>query len=147
MKYIFAILMAAVCMACTPGKTKIVSIANPEPRLHDIWALEAIKGKDVDFANKALRLKQPTLEINLTTLRVLGNDGCNDFTGELRTITEKKVRIARLYSTLMACPDEKTIPRRVNKALKNVYQYELRGLKLHLFNAVGREVLRYRKVD
>jgi len=147
MKYLFSVLVAVVCLACTPGKTKIVSMSNPEPSLHDIWALEAIKGKDVDFTNQALSLKHPTLEINLTTLRVLGNDGCNDFTGELRTITEKKVRIGRLYSTLMACPDEKTIPRRVNAALRKVHSYELKGLKLHLFNSLGREVLRYRKVD
>jgi len=123
MKYLFAALIAIVCLACTPGKTKIVSVYNPEPRLHDIWALEAIKGKDVDFTNKALNLKHPTLEINLTTLRVLGNDGCNDFTGELKMITEKKIRIARLYSTLMACPGEKTIPRRVNAALRKVYRF------------------------
>ncbi|TXF90087.1 DUF4377 domain-containing protein [Neolewinella aurantiaca] len=119
---------------------------DPKTRLHDIWALEAINGEDVDFDNAQAPAQRPTLEINLTEQRVFGTDGCNDFSGSLTSVTDTELRMGALAATRKACI-RPVVPGLVNAAMQEVTGYELDGLKLSLTNDAGREVLRYRKVD
>lgn len=131
-------------------KYTLVEVIDKKPdtkaRLHDIWALEAINGEETDFTDESLRLSHPTIEFNLAEMRVFGTNGCNDFKGGLKTVTETQLEISPLASTRKACISP-VIPNLVNAALNEVSAYELKGLKLRLLNADGREVLRYRKVD
>ncbi len=118
-------------------------------RLHDIWALESVAGgKTIDFfsAVPAPAVRQPNLELNLTEMRLLGTNGCNDFNGKIEQVTDDKLTFGPLAMTHRACKDS-GLPDRVTDGLNQVAGYRLKGLKLMLLNEEGEEVLRYRKVD
>lgn len=112
-------------------------------RLHDIWALESMDGEEVDL--KTLR-KHPSIEINLTTMRVMGNDGCNSLMGGIESVGAKELVFGALAGTKMACPNMK-LSGQFNQQLGKVQSYQLKGLKLHLLDGEGNELLRFRKVD
>ncbi len=52
----------------------------PDPKFlkNDIWALEAINGKIVENPNENDRMQIPSIEINLTEMKIMGTDGCNN---------------------------------------------------------------------
>lgn len=115
-------------------------------RLHDIWALEAIGGNEMDFSGGTAGIQHPTLELNLTEMRVMGTDGCNNFSGSIKSVTPSELRFGPLAGTRKACRDM-TVPDQLNKALTEVAAYQLNGLKLELLDDAGETLLRYRKVD
>lgn len=115
-------------------------------RLYDIWALETISGEEVDFIDKAKGLQHPSIEFNLTDMRVIGTDGCNQFQGTIEVATNTELRLEGIFGTEMACPDM-VIPQQINQALSEVRAYRIKGLNLQLLNDTGTVILRYRKVD
>nr|WP_290697255.1 META domain-containing protein [Lacinutrix sp.] len=108
-----------------------------------MWALEAVKGEEIDL-NKYN--KHPNLEINLTTSSVLGNDSCNNFFGDLKTVDNNRLAFNALAGTKMACPNI-TLSNAIKKALAETQAYKIENLKLLLYNTKGEELLRYKKVD
>lgn len=128
----------------------LVEIVEKKPdaklRLYDIWALEAIDGEEMDFTDNAKGLQHPSIEFNLTEMRVMGTDGCNRFQGAIDEISGTKLQLGGLFGTEMACPDMAT-PRQINQALSAVAAYDIKGLKLQLLDKSGKVLLRYRKVD
>lgn len=110
-------------------------------RLHDIWVVTAIDGKNFDRSQPAARV-----EINLTEMRVMGNDGCNEYQGKIEKATENALVFGNLAGTKKMCPSME-MSQRFNEAMKKVAGYRVNGLKLMLLNAVGEEVLALRKVD
>ncbi|MEZ4884286.1 MAG: DUF4377 domain-containing protein [Chitinophagales bacterium] len=112
-------------------------------RLYDIWALESIDGQEIDI--KTLR-KHPSIEINLTTMRVMGNDGCNSLMGDIKSVGAKNLVFGALAGTKMACPNME-LSSRFNQRLAEVQYYQLKGLKLYLLDGASNELLRFRKVD
>lgn len=117
--------------------------ADTKLRLHDIWALEAIGGETVDL--KTLR-KHPSIEINLTNMTVMGNDGCNSLRGDIKEVGAKKLVFGPLAATKMACPNME-LSSKFSQKLSQVQNYQLKGLKLHLLDGESNELLRFRKVD
>ena len=113
----------------------------PALRLHDIWALEAVKGKAVAAASYSKGL--PTLEIFPLEQRVQGHSGCNSLAG--RVIVESdRIQFTDLLSTRMACPGNGEAE--FLTALTATNGYRIDQLKLLLLTN-GVEVLRLRKVD
>ncbi|WP_452223105.1 META domain-containing protein [Lacinutrix chionoecetis] len=112
-------------------------------RLHDIWALQAVKGETI---NPKDYNQHPNLELNLRTNRVMGSDGCNTFSGDIKTADTKNLTFKALISTEKACLNMK-LTNQVGKYLSEVQTYKLNNLELTLFNTEGDEVLRYKKVD
>lgn len=112
-------------------------------RLHDIWALESIGGEEIDW--KIMR-KHPSIEINLTTMKVMGNDGCNSLRGDIEDVGAKELIFGALAGTRMACP-KMELSNRFNQQMGKVRAYQLKGLKLYLLDAEGNELLRFRKID
>ena len=110
-------------------------------RLHDIWVVTAIDGKNIDRSQPAARV-----EINLTEMRVMGNDGCNEYQGKIEKATENALVFGDLAGTKKMCPSMKT-SQRFNEAMKKVAGYRLDGLKLMLLNAAGKEAITLQKVD
>jgi heat shock protein HslJ len=74
-----------------------------DPRLHNIWALVSIEDRSVDAASYPHGV--PTLELNLSTHRLYGFDGCNRFSGSM-AIGPAGLRFSALLGTRMACPGE-----------------------------------------
>lgn len=112
-------------------------------KLHDIWALISIKDAKINLKDFQ---KHPQLEINLTDNRVMGNDGCNNFRGEIKTVDSKHLEFDKLAGTRMACPNMK-LSDEINSSLTQVKSYQINNLQLALYNSNGTELLRYKKVD
>lgn len=112
-------------------------------RLHDIWALEQVAGVSVKPGNYR---QQPTMEINITEMRVMGNDGCNNYSGQVKTADDSHLVFGPLAGTRKFCPDME-IPDLLGSALANVQQYQIENLRLHLLDANSEELMVFRKVD
>lgn len=110
--------------------------------LHDIWALESIQGDSIGFEG----IERPSLELNLTEMKVMGTDGCNYFFGGIDRLYENDISFGPIAGTRKYCMPM-TIPDLFNKQLNNVSSYEIKGLKLRLFDASGDELLGLKKVD
>lgn len=113
----------------------------PDERLHNIWAVEKINGVAIPKSKS-----YPVMEINLQTNLVMGNDGCNDYSGGFEILTATKMKFERMGATRMICPDME-IPTNFYQALETVDSYQLDGILLILNDADGHEVLRLFKMD
>ncbi|WP_432410486.1 DUF4377 domain-containing protein [Rasiella sp. SM2506] len=119
---------------------------DPTFRLHDIWALQAINGKDISSETHQKPNKQPTLEIFVAEKRIAGTDGCNSLFGSIETLTETQLSFSKMGSTKMMCPSMK-VPNAFTEALSNTQTYKIEKLNLYFYNAEGDEVLQFVKVD
>lgn len=128
------------------GGKKILSFVKNQnvaanQRLHDIWMATSINGRPI---NKMVTV--PRMEINLTEMKIFGTDGCNDYNGMIEKSSDKELKFGRIASTRKMCP-EMQVADNFNKALTTVASYKLDGLKLHLMDSKGKEVLSFLKVD
>lgn len=112
-------------------------------RLHDIWALEAVNSENINIKSYN---KHPNLEINLTTNKVMGNDGCNNFSGVIKLLDNNNLSFINIVSTRMACPNMKFY-NKIGKYLGETKSYKLENLRVLLYDTEGSELLRFKKVD
>lgn len=121
---------------------------KPDPglRLHDIWAVERIQGIPFKMKQENSKNERPVLEIHLADKKILGNDGCNQFFGEIAKLTDTAIQFDKIGGTEMACPDM-TTPQQFTAGLSQTASYKIGGLKLYFFNKKGEEVLSFQKVD
>lgn len=114
--------------------------------LHDQWVLEILNGKVIHEGADGEHFKRPRLEIHVGEMRYMGSDGCNNFNGGIIEITERILRFGIGAGTRMMCPDME-VPDEFNRTLPQVHNYEVKDLKLHLFDADGSEVMQFQKTD
>jgi heat shock protein HslJ len=119
---------------------------DPKFRIHDIWALEAIDGQIVERPDENDRMQTPSIEINLTEMRIMGNDGCNNFFGSVKNIEDDELTFGPLGATMKMCFNM-DIPNKFNSAINKVSKYKIENLKLYLFDEKESELLRFKKVD
>ena len=138
-RYLFLIstllLTGLACKTSTPSD-------NDHTRLHDIWALQTMKQKDLPESAKG----KPYLEIHVKDNKVMGNGGCNQLFGNVAFEGKNGFRVSNLGSTKMACP-ELNVESEFMQLLQSVRSYELRELSLFLLGADGEELLKLKKVD
>ena len=115
---------------------------DPVTRLHDIWALESLDGKQWNSKT----LERPTLEINLTSRKIMGTDGCNRYHGDIQKVTPKELVPGSLSSTKKACPDMVLSNLFMNK-MKEVRGYRLNQLKMTLLDKNSNKLMQLKKVD
>ena len=84
------ILILLVVCSCATAKTKQ---SAPQVSIHDIYVLAAVQGKIIEEEMK----NQSTLEINLTEMQMIGNDGCNNFSGKITQHNPDKQQGPRLF--------------------------------------------------
>ncbi|MDN3666405.1 DUF4377 domain-containing protein [Algibacter miyuki] len=114
---------------------------DPALGLHDIWAVTNINGKAITATANT-----PTLEINLTKMKVYGTDGCNNYTGDITKLKSNQITFDKLASTQKLCLDMQ-IPDSFNNALSNTVSYKRENLTLTFFDLDSNETLRLKKVD
>ncbi len=119
---------------------------DPKFRIHDIWALEAINGETVQKPDENDRMQTPSIEINLTEMKIMGSDGCNNFFGPVKNIEDNELTFGPLGSTMKMCFNME-IPNKFNAAINKVSKYKIENLKLYFFDEKGSELLRFKKVD
>lgn len=119
---------------------------DPKFRIHDIWVLEAINSADIEKPHENDHMKTPSIEINLTEMRIMGTDGCNNFHGSIKNIEENEITFGPIATTMMMCPDME-IPGKFNAALNKAAKFKTENLKLIFSDEKGTELLRFKKVD
>ncbi|MDN3492525.1 DUF4377 domain-containing protein [Winogradskyella bathintestinalis] len=116
-------------------------IQDPKLAIHDIWSTTHINGKAITD-----QLIAPSLEINTTEMRVMGNNGCNNYNGSITSLDSISIKFGAIATTRKMCPDM-TVSDRFDNALRNSVSYKKDGLNLLLLNNSGEEILRFKKVD
>jgi len=131
-------------------KYKVVEVLEKKPdpifAIHDIWALEAINGVMLQIPDNNPGFVNPSVEINLTEMKIMGIDGCNQFFGPIINVEEGILVFGNMAGTMKMCVNME-IPDQFNKAIGNVRRYKVENLKLTLFDEAGTEILRFKKVD
>lgn len=134
----------------SPVKYTLVEVLEKKPdpkfRIHDIWALEAIDGQLVEKPDENDRMQTPSIEINLTEMKIMGTDGCNNFFGPIKNIEDEDLTFGTLGSTMKMCFNM-DIPNKFNSAIYKVRKYKTENLKLYFFDNGGAELLRFKKVE
>lgn len=114
---------------------------EPNQKIHDIWTAVRINGNPIDRMTPT-----PTMEINLTEMKVFGNDGCNEYTGDIKEATDGQITFGMLASTKKMCRKMETAEL-FNAAMNQVASYRLEELNLILIDAENKEVLAFLKGD
>lgn len=147
----FLIITFIIIVACSTTKTTQSVTSKEENKagndiylINDIWLLETINGTAINKAGEGN--KTPQLEIHVKDMRALGNDGCNQISGGLKTLNEKNITFGMMMSTRMMCPDMRTSAQFL-KAIEQVTHHKIEKLKLYLFDASGTELLQFKKID
>lgn len=121
---------------------------NPDPifALYDIWALENISEEPIKMPGNNTGLTRPSIEINLTEMKIMGTDGCNQFFGPVKNVEDGIIEFGDMAGTMKMCMNME-IPDKFNQALGQVAKYNRENLKLIFFDESGVELLRFKKVD
>jgi heat shock protein HslJ/uncharacterized membrane protein len=115
-----------------------------DPRLHDIWALRAIHGEEVDRG--AQPRGAPTLELQIGDGRALGHGGCNDFSASF-SVERNRIVFGPSGMTRKTCPTGMDLEARFSEALfGRPHTFELGDLGLVLTDRQGRTLV-FAKVD
>jgi len=109
--------------------------------INDIWVAETVDGTSVQG-----NVNAPRLEVHAKQMEVMGTDGCNNFTGKIKKLTNKELVFEPLALTKKACPDM-TIPDQFNDALAQVRNYKITGLNLLLLNDLDKVIMVLKKAD
>ena len=121
------------------------AVSDPTARLHDIWALDRLGGTRYAPVDG---LEHPTLELDLTELRVMGTDGCNRFTGAIAEAGPETLRFGPLAGTRKLCRAGRDISEAFNRALALTHAYRRDDTgRLVLLDADGAELAALRHVD
>ncbi len=115
-------------------------------RINDIWVLLSIEGEAVGQITTNKRHKIPQIEFHIAEMKVMGNDGCNNFFGSIKNIDADKLILSQLAGTKMACIGT-DIPDKFNVALNKVARYKIENMQLVLSDDSGKELLLFKKID
>lgn len=112
-------------------------------RLHDIWVLESINGKEVSQNDFGKDL--PSMEINSSSNTFSGSTGCNRMTGSLFS-ENATLRFIKVAVTKMACIKGGDKEKEFLTALNSSTRYTIENNRLTLFNP-DKSLLVFKKVD
>lgn len=127
-------------MSCNSGSKKIPGQSNKD-RLNDVWAAVRIQGNPI---NRMVDV--PRLEINISEMKIYGNDGCNNYFGSISELTENNITLKGLGGTKKMCANME-VPDRFNKALSKISSYRLDKQFLIFDDDDGNEILAFTKTD
>lgn len=127
-----------------PSLHKIDGCGNyvTDYRLHDIWVLEKLNGKNIDKAS--FKNDLPLMEINTITNTLTGFAGCNSMNGKL--FYEKGLlRFTDIATSRMMC-NSNNQENVFLKALLSATTYKIENNRLWLSNS-SEELLIFKKTD
>ena len=112
------------------------------PALNDIWVLHAVDGERYQSGSTP---QHPTLEFNIASGAVYGNDGCNSFGGEF-TREDDYIRLMKVHNTIMACEGNPLLTKVMETLYIRTFQFSLEGMYLTVQGLNG-TILTYKKAD
>ncbi|CAM4103108.1 META domain-containing protein [Flavobacterium antarcticum] len=117
------------------------SLSTPDMRIHDIYVAVKIRGEAI-----GQREEMPRFEINLNTMEIFGNNGCNAFNGKITSVTERNITFGGMAMTRMMCQDM-VLPGKFDQALQQTASYKFEDLHFTMFDKDGKELITFLKVD
>lgn len=114
-----------------------------DQRLHDIWALESIRGGKVEIREG--QGERPYLEFHTGDNRILGKTTCNTLNGGAMYQGDKIV-LTPMGVTLMACPNAELEQAFLKELAPGTLTYRIDAGRLYL-SRDGKEAMVLRKVD
>lgn len=136
-------ILVLACLFLLPACASMRAKNKPSPQINDVWVLtylEGVKIKESEFRNR------PTLEINLSNQRFIGNDGCNAINGQITTNGKQRIQFIDMAATEMYCEDS---PESLHfqQLLLAVTQYEYIKMSLTLKDKNNITILQFQKKD
>ncbi|WP_036129404.1 META domain-containing protein [Marinobacter nitratireducens] len=137
--------LAQAALATAVVTTSLTGCATfgSSQRLHDIWVLETMNGKELELRSERQR---PRMEINLQEMKVSGFNGCNNYLGPIEDVGFGDIEFGPVAVTRRFCTDM-VVPDRFNKNLSSVESYSLQELKLTFYDGEGNELFSFQKTD
>ena len=114
-----------------------------DPVLEKYWKLVELSGKPIG-ANDKLN-KEPHVIFKAFNNRIVGNSSCNSFTASYELKDMHRVKISKLASTRMACP-EMSVESGLLRVLNTVDNYDVNDTMLTLNRARMAPLARFRVV-
>ena len=105
------------------------------------WVLNSIQGNLISPGNPL-----PTIEFELSEMRVFGTNGCNNYSGGIENITSHTITFGPVMSTKMMCM-EMAVPDSFDQALFNSLNYKVDNQFLKFTDGNGIETLSFKKKD
>ena len=142
MKLLFALFSLLLISSCYTNK-KMQPEEFKNIRLHDIWALEKINGKNQDTN---LTHQRPYFEIHLKSKKIYGNNGCNEFEGNISSLDNERISWSEVSPIETKCSNFEAVNQFHSLFLTTQY-YRLDGLKLFFLNKKKKIIFQFKKVD
>ena len=143
--YIYQLEVKRIMTEGLPGLSLVQVISKERDpdyfRIYDIWAATHMNGEVLDVT-----ATRPNIEVNLTTMKIMGKGMCNQYFGKIERYTTSTIKFGPIAGTKMMCPEIKQ-EQFFLEALKVTTTFEIKSMTLSLFNSNKEEVLRFQKVD
>lgn len=110
-------------------------------RLNDIWGVVKLGGNPL---NKMVEV--PRLEINLKEMKIMGNNGCNEYTGEIADLNDNKISFSKIITTQKMCL-KMEVSNQFDEALLKTKSYKLEGTLLTFYDENNNELITFLKAD
>jgi heat shock protein HslJ len=108
------------------------------------WKLTELNGKPLG-TDRTFN-KEPHVIFKMTDNRVIGNGGCNSFTGSYELKDPNRITISKVAATQMACMNNMDIESQLFKVLETADNYNLVGDTLVLNKARMAPLARFQVV-
>ncbi|MCB9227888.1 MAG: META domain-containing protein [Chitinophagales bacterium] len=117
------------------------STSEAQKNLHDIWVAVRIDGNPINRMTTA-----PQMELNLNTMQIMGNNGCNNYVGKINKATANELVFGNIAVENKMCKNIETA-NTFNKAISKTATYKRDNLELVFYDTAGNEVVAFLKVD
>ncbi len=114
--------------------------------LNGSWEVLEINSSVITLPESPGTGVMPMLQIDIKEMQASGVDNCNNFRGEIKTLTNTEIVFGMLASTRKMCPDM-TIADQFNNTLPQVRSYKIAKQKLSLLDENGKEIILLKKVQ
>ena len=133
------------CFLACASKSKVPATSESKPKekpalaysfdsviTEKYWKLIELRGQAISSTHKRLREEHFILKTHNT--KVIGNGGCNSFTGNYELLSGNRIRFSNLASTMMACVNS-SYEQEFLRMFESVDSYTLKGDTLSLSKA------------
>lgn len=108
-----------------------IEINDVEPELEGNWILEKLNERIIKNTSS---YKTPTIEIEPSSGRLLGNSGCNKYWGGIKQLGGNQVDVFLIEKTKLSCPEADLEVEYLEALTAAILNYKISEEKLLLFN-------------
>ncbi len=109
--------------------------------LNGKWTATSIAGKELTDETTV-----PTLQVDLEKMQVAGTNGCNNYNGGIKTLTESVMELGNIASTKKMCMDM-SIPDSYDQALNSTATYKMADGGLVFMDKDGTATVSFTKAE